>query len=128
MSGQGVISEVPVVRFGHGASAPLSIPRRRSCGKTTRRAKFRLSRRANQRYQLAPSFPGKRGGRASSRTWGKDAVDAAASARNGVAGRGSREGYLRAGRTALSAYGKTVWSWHPVLLSSWRRRSQLNRA
>src|ERR1700682_1666665 len=29
---------------------------------------FRLSRRANQRYQLAPSFPGKRGGRASSRT------------------------------------------------------------
>ena len=52
---------------------------------------FRLTRRANQRYQLAPSFPGKRGGRASSRTWSKDAVDAAASARNGVAGRVSRE-------------------------------------
>jgi hypothetical protein len=30
---------------------------------------FRFPRRANQRYQLAPSFPGKRGGRASSRTW-----------------------------------------------------------
>jgi hypothetical protein len=30
---------------------------------------FRFRRRANQRYQLAPSFPGKRGGRASSRTW-----------------------------------------------------------
>src|ERR1700692_1572159 len=32
---------------------------------------------------------------------GGDAVDAAASARNGVAGRVSRERYLRAGRTAL---------------------------
>jgi hypothetical protein len=30
---------------------------------------FRFRRRPNQRYQLAPSFPGKRGGRASSRTW-----------------------------------------------------------
>src|ERR1700682_666025 len=51
---------------------------------------FRLSRRANQRYQLAPSFPGKRGGRASSRTWGKDALGAAAAERNGVARRLSR--------------------------------------
>ena len=26
------------------------------------------------------------------------------------------------------AYGKTVWSWHPLLVPSWRRRSQPNRA
>src|SRR5260370_23123279 len=64
---------------------------RRGCGKLTRRAKFRLTRRANQRYQFAPSFPGKRGGRASSRTGDKDEWDAAASARNGVVGRVSRE-------------------------------------
>jgi hypothetical protein len=56
---------------------------------------FRWSRRANQRYQLAPSFPGKRGGRASSRTLGKDAVDAAASARHLFAGRFSVSGQQR---------------------------------
>jgi hypothetical protein len=53
--------------------------------------RFRWSRRANQRYQLAPSFPDKRGVSRSSRTLGWDAEDAAASARNGVAGRVSRE-------------------------------------
>ena len=41
----------------------------------------RFRRRANQRYQLAPSFPGKRGVSRSSRNAGEDAVDAAASAR-----------------------------------------------
>jgi hypothetical protein len=66
-------------------------PRRRGCGKTTRRAKFRLTCRANQRYQLAPSFPGKRGGRASSRTREGMRWTRGASARNGVAGRVSRE-------------------------------------
>jgi hypothetical protein len=24
-------------------------------------------------------------------------------------------------RTAIAADGKTVWSWHPLLVSSWRR-------
>jgi hypothetical protein len=42
---------------------------------------FRLTRRANQRYQLAPSFPGKRGGSRVVTNAGEDAVDAAASAR-----------------------------------------------
>src|SRR6266404_5117430 len=105
-----------------GVSAPRQLTRLRGCGKLTRRAKFRWSRRANQRYQLAPSFPGKRGGRASSRTWGKDAVDAAASARNGIAGRTSvRERFTARRTNDAKAYGKTVWSWHPLLVSSRRR-------
>jgi hypothetical protein len=62
---------------------------------------FRFRRRANQRYQLAPSFPGQEGRIAIVTNAGGDAVDAAASARNGVAGRVSRERYRRAGRTAL---------------------------
>ncbi len=33
----------------------------------------------------------------------------------------------RARRTALVAYGKTVWSWHPLLMSSCRWRSRSNR-
>ncbi|MEH2572559.1 hypothetical protein V1272_001894 [Bradyrhizobium sp. AZCC 1708] len=65
-----------------------------------------------------------------------------------VAGRFCRERTQRAGRTALkrlrpnfgrhalggseslaeeAAYGKTVWSWHPWLVSSWRRFAALNR-
>jgi hypothetical protein len=68
MSALGAISEIAVVRFGHGASAPLPILKRRGCGKITRRAEFRLTCRANQRYELAPSFPGKRGVSRSSRT------------------------------------------------------------
>jgi hypothetical protein len=27
----------------------------------------------------------------------------------------------------IAAYGKTVWAWHPLLMSSWRRRSRANR-
>ena len=26
-----------------------------------------------------------------------------------------------------NAYGKTVWSWHPLLVSSWRRFAKPNR-
>ena len=59
---------------------------------------------------------------------GWDAVDAAASARKVFAGRSSVSGSRRAGRTALVAYGKTVWSRHPLLVSSSRRRSRPNRA
>src|SRR6478752_7127093 len=52
---------------------------------------FSFLRRANQFYQLAPSQPGKRGGSRVVTYAGWDAVDATASARNGVAGRVSRE-------------------------------------
>jgi hypothetical protein len=48
---------------------------------------FRFRRRANQFYQLAPSFPGKRGGSRVVTNAGSDAVDATASARNVIAGR-----------------------------------------
>src|SRR6266536_4756384 len=61
---------------------------------------------------------------------GEDAVDAAASARKVVAGRFFRElvSEQPARRTnGANAYGKTVWSWHPLLMPSWRRRNQLNR-
>jgi hypothetical protein len=47
---------------------------------------FRFLRRANQFYQLAPSFPGKRGGSRVVTNAGLDAVDAAASARKVFAG------------------------------------------
>src|SRR5260370_28481242 len=52
---------------------------------------FRSTRRANQRYQLAPSFPGTRGVSRSSRTRDGMRWTRAASARNGVAGRLTRE-------------------------------------
>jgi hypothetical protein len=48
---------------------------------------FRFFCRANQFYQLAPSFPGKRGGSRVVTNAGWDAVDAAASARKVIAGR-----------------------------------------
>jgi hypothetical protein len=56
----------------------------------------------------------------------RDAVDAMASARRVAAGQVNPvSGARRAGRTALVAYGKTVWSRHPLLVPScrWRIRS-----
>jgi hypothetical protein len=97
---------------------------------------FRFPRRANQRYQLAPSFPGKRGVSRSSRTregmrWTRQRRRAEVSQGGFVVSE-----QQRAGRTApkpgeaswrrrVAAYGKTVWSWHPLLVSScrWRHRS-----
>ena len=101
---------------------------------------FRFRRRANQRYQLAPSFPGKRGGRASSRTWGRDAVDAAASARVCSQGEFSRErttarrtNGAKARRASLGEDGllrtaKPCGSDTRCWCQVERRRSQLNRA
>ena len=63
----------------------------------------------------------KRGVSRSSRTWGRDVVDATASARKVIAGRVSVSGSLAAQDDGADAYGKTVWSWHPLLVSSrWR--------
>jgi hypothetical protein len=54
---------------------------------------------------------------------GWDAVDAAASARMVIAGRAKLvSDKQRAGRTTLFAYGKTVWSRHPLLVPSCRWR------
>ena len=88
---------------------------------------FRFRRRANQFYQLAPSFPGKRGVSRSSRTrdgmrWTRQRWRAGL-----FAGRSSVSEQQRAGRTALVAYGKTVWSRHPLLVPSSRWRSRPNR-
>jgi hypothetical protein len=71
---------------------------------------FSFLRRANQFYQLAPSHP-PRGALAIVTNAGWDAVDAAASARKVIAGRAKLvSDKRRARRTALIAYGKTVWS------------------
>ena len=60
----------------------------------------------------------------SSRTLGRVAVDAAALARNVIAGRALPvSDRRRARRTTLASYGKTVWSRHPLLVSSRRRFS-----
>ena len=84
---------------------------------------FRFRRRANQVYELAPSFPGKRGVSRSSRTrggmrWTRQRRREAATQGRVilVSGQPAR------GRTALVAYGKTVWSRHPLLVPSCRWR------
>jgi hypothetical protein len=60
---------------------------------------------------------------------GREAVDAAASSRVSVAGRAdeARERSTGVPTNGAVAYGKTVWSWHPLLVSSWRRFSWPNR-
>jgi hypothetical protein len=52
---------------------------------------------------------------------GRVAVDAAASRAKVIAGRVSRERLTARKTNGADAYGKTVWSWHPLLVSSWRR-------
>ena len=58
----------------------------------------------------------------------RDAVDASASARQVCSRGGSAVSEQhRAGRTALVAYGKTVWSRHPLLVPSCRWLMRSNR-
>ena len=54
------------------------------------------------------------------------AVDARRPRARGIAGRSQAlswgcERSIRAGRAAQFAYGKSVWFWHPWLVSNWRR-------
>jgi hypothetical protein len=69
---------------------------------------------------------------------GWDAVDAAASARSGNRRAGfpvsesrradeRRLARMSLWRRRVAAYGEVVWSWHPLLMSSRRRRSRPNR-
>ena len=82
--------------------------------------RFRL--RPNHRYHSARP-PRQEGRIAIVTNAGWDAVDAAALARKVVAGRIlSVSDRPARRRTALFAYGKTVWFWHPLLVSSRRRR------
>ena len=59
----------------------------------------------------------------SSRTLGWDAVDAAASGAQGIAGRFAVSDSQARRTNDADAYGKTVWFWHPLLVSSRRRFS-----
>ena len=59
---------------------------------------------------------------------GWDAVDAAVSSREAIAGRVSRERSAGAETNGADANGKTVWSWHPLLVSSRRRCNEPDRA
>jgi hypothetical protein len=75
--------------------------------------------------EVSPSCP-ERGALAIVTNVGRDAVDAAASARKAIAGRiHTRERSAGAQTNGADAYGKTVWFWHPLLVSScrWRDRS-----
>jgi hypothetical protein len=114
----------------------------RACDKSTRRANQSSRQKPVQPFrkkyfafavgQISSTssprpFPA-RGALAIVTNAGWDAVDAAALARRFVRRAVSVSEQRRAGRTALVAYGKTVWSRHPLLVSSSRRRSQLNRA
>ncbi|WP_249791303.1 hypothetical protein [Bradyrhizobium sp. SRL28] len=60
------------------------------------------------------------------------AVDARRPRARGIAGRPQAwswgcERLIRARRAAQFAYGKSVWFWHPWLVSSWRRLIESNR-
>ena len=75
---------------------------------------------------FAPSRLMKRGVRVVTIRGVRVAVDAMALRARGIAGRSQAlswgcERLIRAGRAALFAYGKSVWFWHPWLVSSWRR-------
>jgi hypothetical protein len=100
------------------------------CGKTTRRAKFRLTRRANHSYKFARL----------TRQEGRIAIVTNADGMRWTRQRRARRGVRRAGwrktcersngaqTNGAEAYGKTVWSWHPLLMSSRRRFCRPNRA
>ena len=98
---------------------------------------FRFRRRANQFYQLAPSFPGKRGASRSSRTrdgmrWTRQRWRAGLFAGRSSVSEQQRaderrfNAFAKAWRTAhgprrlaeVAAYGEVVWSWHPLLMPS----------
>jgi hypothetical protein len=64
----------------------------------------------------------------SSRTLGRDAVDAAASCVKIDRRAACRERSSSRQTSDAKAYGKTVWSWHPLLVSSWRRCCESDRA
>ena len=75
----------------------------------------------NEFYQLAPSHP-PRGADGHRHERGMGCGGRGSVGAQVVAGRCCRERVTRAGRTALVAYGKPVWSWHPLLVPSSPRR------
>jgi len=97
--------------------------RTRRCPAPSRKI-FRLTRRANQRYRLRRPAR-ERGVSRSSRTRVGMRWTRQRQARTASQGRSPVSEQPARGRTALVAYGKTVWSRHPLLVPScrWRRRS-----
>jgi hypothetical protein len=93
-------------RYGGHVALPM---RHRNCGKLTRRAKFRLTRRANQSYRFARLT--RQEGRIAIVTNARwDAVDAAAAGTQVVAGRDQlRERSYGAPTNDAEAYGEIVW-------------------
>ena len=80
--------------------------------------KFLFFRNWNQRYSIVIP-PDCRGASAIVTNVGRDAVDAAAPVPISVAGRDEPRERKSGGQTnGVEAYGKTVWSWHPLLMPS----------
>jgi hypothetical protein len=88
---------------------------------------FRFACRANHLYKLVPSCPEKRGVGHRHERWGRLRWTRQRQARKGIAGRVSRERPTGAQTNGAEAYGKTVWSWHPLLVSSRRRFCEPDR-
>jgi hypothetical protein len=104
---------------------------------------FRFPRRANHLYKLAPSRSEQRGvghrherwdgmrwtrqRRARLRSQGgfRERLCSVQDERRFNASAKTSAGCTRAveGLVEVAAYGKAVWSWHPLLVSSWRRFS-----
>ena len=139
-----VVLTVGTLRFAHPTALPTIAkpaapknefhqPIQRDLGRPDCAAKiFRFSFPPNQLH-LRAIPPHRRGAYASSRyvecglRWTRWRSRA-----RGIAGRPQAlswgcERLIRAGRAALFAYGKSVWFWHPWLVSSWRRLFEPNR-
>ena len=82
--------------------------------------------RLTQITSISPPFRPTEGRIAIVTDAGRNAVDAAASGACGDRRAGSHRpvsGRRARGRQTLFAYGKAVWSWHPLLVSSSRRQA-----
>ena len=87
---------------------------------------FRFRRRANQFYQLAPSRS-ERGALAIVTDVGTGCGGRGSVGRACFRGAVSVSDYATRRTNDANVYGKTVWSWHPLLVSSWRRFFEPNR-
>ena len=123
--------------YGSRHPTGKSVVATKSCPAPSKKI-FRFRRRANQFYQLAPSFPGKRGASRSSRTrdgmrWTRQRWRAGLFAGRSSVSEQQRaderrfNAFAKAWRTAhgprrilaeVAAYGEVVWSWHPLLMPS----------
>ncbi len=98
-------------------------------GPVLREKRILFSRDRKSVLELPLSRPARGAYRDRHERWAGAAVDAKApGARCGSQGGFSRERSVARRTNGAVAYGKTVWSWHPWLVSSRRRFAELNRA